>query len=129
MTMKEKLEALWKYLLLMVLVYGFYQIGRPHPPMFFDHDLAGSSEHGLMWISDDDDDLDEMMINVEVEKHADGDSTIVVTINGETVDLEDIDLKMLEHDDGQVFIKKIKLPKQAGERQVKIIKKKLSKTK
>lgn len=74
-----------------------------------------------MWYSDENCDTDKMNVDVEIEKFADGDSVIKVIINGETMDLDD-----LEQLDENIFIKKIKHDGGGKEHKVKVIKKKMS---
>ena len=121
MTLKEKLELIWKYLLLVVIVFGLAQLGRTHKSKGMHHDYQGKHGNKMMWYSDEDSDTDEMNVKVEVEKFADGDSTIKVIINGETMDLKD-----LEEIDEKVFIKKMGGDHKGKERKVKIIKKTMS---
>jgi len=124
MTTKEKLELLWKYLFLIVLVFGISQLGKAHHPKMFKSDCGGSRGHDMMWFSDDDCDFKDMNIDVEIEKFGDGDSTVQIIINGETMDLEEFEGK-----EGNVFIKKMKHPGKSGDRHMKIIKKKISEDK
>ncbi|MCF7822849.1 MAG: hypothetical protein K9N35_01610 [Candidatus Marinimicrobia bacterium] len=124
MTNKEKLDLLWKYLLLVVLVYGFAQIGRNHGPGLMMPKPVGMPGHEMMWMTDDDGLLDMSgMNNIEVviEKTGDGDSTIVVTVNGKEVDAEDFDIKTIESGDGHIFIKKYKGDGKSGDGKLKII--------
>ncbi len=119
MTLKEKLDLLWKYLLLAVLIYGFAQIGRPHGFRMMNHHSNMGNEHGMMWFGDDENcDYKDMTVDVEIEKLDDGDSTIKVIVNGETIDLKDFDMK-----GENVFIKKMK--GSGKEKRIKIIKKEM----
>ena len=122
MTMKEKLDLLWKYLLLIVLVYGFAQIGRSHNPKMFPHDFKGGMEHSMMWMDEDCDMGDMKRVNVHVEKYDDGDSTVVIMVNGKKVDPKDFDMSKFEDGDGHVMIKKIVKDGSPGERKMKKIK-------
>ncbi len=126
MTTKEKLDLLWKYLLLAVLAYGFSQLGSPGHSESFRHGYFNGSSHGAVWKSKDDCDYEDMNIDVDVKKLADGDSTIQITINGETMNINE--LEDLDDVDGKVFIKKMKRHGD-GERKVKIVKKKIAKDK
>jgi len=117
MTLKEKLELLWKYLLLVVIVFGLVQMGKNRPPRMMLKDFSGHHGEKMMWFNHDDDDMEDMDIDVEVMKLEDGDSTIKIIINGKTIDLED-----LEEAEGNVYIKKMK---GSGEHKVKIIKKRI----
>lgn len=125
MTTKEKLDLLWKYLLLLVLVFGFYQLSTSHKSKCTPHSMgsmnmnACSSGHeGMMWFGGDD--AEEMDIKVEIEKISDSDSTMVITINGEIMDLTNMDLDDLDLGDAKMMIKKLKGPHK-GPKTVKII--------
>ncbi len=120
MTLKEKLELLWKYLLLAVIVFGLAQLGRTHKSRLMYHDFQGKHGNKMMWYGDLDHDADEMNVDVMIEKLVDGDSTIKVIINGETMDLKD-----LEEIDENVFIKKMVGEHNGKKHEVKIIKKKM----
>ncbi|NQV15754.1 hypothetical protein HQ531_09890 [bacterium] len=122
MTTKEKLDLLWKYLLLIVLVYGFANIGRSHAQRVHMNDCDRSSHHGMMGYGSDDCDFEDMDINVDVENLIDGDSTLIITINGETMDIKDFETKH-----GNVFMKKMKGHGRGAEKRIKIIKKELDK--
>lgn len=122
MSLKEKLELLWKYLLLAVLIFGFTQLGKPLHRMNCSHDGRGYHSKKMMWYGDKDFDLNEMEIDVEVEKLMDGDSMVKVIINGETLDLDD-----LEDLGGNVFVKTFKHGDDDQEKQIKVIKKKVKK--
>jgi len=110
MTTKEKLDLLWKYLLLVVLVYGFFQIGRlDRPPAFAARHLT--HHPGAVWF-DKDWDADEwkawkdMDFDVDMDVEAmleELDSTISITINGEVLSLDEI--KGFKHDGHQIIIK------------------------
>ena len=113
MTLKEKLELLWKYLLLGVLVYGFFELGHSRPGPF-PHPFPGGPPHPAVWFSGDDGPED-MDIDVEVTRDADGDSTVVVTVNGEKLD--DLD------DDNIHVIVKTLGDDENLEKRVKVIKK------
>ena len=127
MTTKEKLDLLWKYLLLMVLVYGFAQLGNSHSIRKFDHKFNhGSDKAVTMWMSDDNCDMEKMDINVEIEKMVGGDSTMVVTINGKEVDPKDFDMKVLGDGETEVFVKKMMGSGKSGTQTVKIITKEIT---
>ena len=118
MTTKEKLDLLWKYLLLIVLAYGFSQMGSHK--RHFSHYAKDAAPHGkAFWFHDG---MDKHMdVDVQIEKLDSGDSTIVVKINGEEIDMQGMDLQELENLDADVMVKKMKSGK--GEtRQIKIIK-------
>ncbi len=120
MTLKEKLELLWKYLLLAVIVYGLFQLGTKHHSCKMDHGFSAKSGHDMMWFGKDDHDMGDMEVDVLIEKLVDGDSTIQVIINGETMNLKD-----LEEIDENVYIKKMIGTHKGKEHKVKIIKKKM----
>lgn len=114
MTTREKLELLWKYLLLAVIAYGIHsfspkceyrQIHNDHGFKYW-HESAGK-------------DLKDMNVEIEVENLDDGDSTITVTVNGETMTVED-----LKDADEHILIQKI-MDDHKGEK-VKVYKKKIN---
>ena len=121
MTLKEKLELLWKYLLLAIIVFGLAQIGRKHHSMKMDYDCSPQGGEEMMWIGKGDHDFGDMEVDVMIEKLVDGDSTIQVIINGKTMDLKD-----LEEIEDNVYIKKMTGKHKGKEHKVKIIKKKMS---
>ena len=123
MTLKEKLELLWKYLLLAVIVFGLVQIGNNRKSRMWSHDFSGHPGSKMMWFGDEDHDFGDMDVDVEIEKLIDGDSTITVIINGETMTLDD--MKKLEKPDRNVYIKKMRHHRGDKDRKVKIIKKKM----
>lgn len=142
MTTKEKLDLLWKYLLLIVLVYGFATLGRSHSMKYCEPGMGRSMGHHKMMFMGGNDWTHggPGMKNVEVriEKMEDGDSTMVVTVNGEVVDLDevdwkalhgiediDIDIEHLEDMEGQVFVKKLKKDGKPGHKRIKVMKKKV----
>lgn len=141
MTLKEKLDLLWKYLLLAVLVYGFVTLGKTHSKKHCGPGMGmGRSHHGMMFMGDKDcmPGMSGMKnVEVRIEKMDDGDSTMVVMVNGEVVDLDgvdwralhgiediDIDIEHLEDMDGQVFVKKMKKDGKPQKR-IKVMKKKV----
>ena len=92
MNTKEKLELLWKYLLLLVLAVGLFRFsGKPHFKMMEKHFDLG--KHEMSFYGDDDREID-----VRVEKEiVNGDTVMTITINGEQVDaskFEEIDGKI-----------------------------------
>ena len=92
MNTKEKLELLWKYLLLLVLAVGLFRFsGKPHFKMMEKHFDLG--KHEMSFYGDDDREID-----VRVEKEiVNGDTVMTITINGEPVDaskFEEIDGKI-----------------------------------
>ncbi len=115
MTLKEKLDLLWKYLLLAVIVFAVVQLGKPNHPRMMFKDFSGHHGEKMVWGKHDCDDMKDMDIDVELMKLDNGDSTIKIIVNGKTMDLED-----MEEDAGNVIIKRMKGP---GDHQVKIIKK------
>ena len=118
MTLKEKLELLWKYLLLAVIVFGLFQLGNTRHARVMNHDYSGIPGHGSVWIGDEDCELESMDVNVEIEKLAHGDSAIQVIVNGETLDIKDFD-QAGEH----VYIKKMKGSGEHKEHKIKVIRK------
>jgi len=120
MTLKEKLELLWKYLLLAVIVYGLAQISTKHHSNMMGDKCSYKSGHEMMWFGDGDHDFDDMDVEVMIEKLDDGDSTVQIIINGETMNLKD-----LEKLDENVFVKKMGDDHKGKEHKVKIIKKKM----
>ncbi len=117
MTLKEKLELLWKYLLLAVLVYAVAQMGNCHRSGMTACG-SGQSGHDMMWFGNDGD------MDIDVESFGEGDSSIQVIINGETVDLKDME-KMGKN----IFVKKMHGSdehKQHEKKNIKIIKKKIT---
>ena len=102
MTTKEKLELLWKYLLLLVIAVSLFRFsGKPHFKKMGNHFKHG--KHGMSFHKDDDNIMD-----VRVEKEIiNGDTIMSVIINGAPVDvskLEKIDgkLKWIS-EDGEVI--------------------------
>ncbi len=120
MTLKEKLELLWKYLLLAAIIYGIAQIGTNHRSKMMGENCSHNSGHDMMWFGDDDHDFDDMDVEVMIEKLDDGDSTVQIIINGETMDIKD-----LEKIDENLFVKKMGGDHKGKEHKVKIIKKKM----
>jgi len=69
MNTKDKLELLWKYLLLAVIVYGIFSLSHRRDHSFvFDHDMP--MKHKMIMMKDMD---------------LSGDSTIVINVNGKTL--------------------------------------------
>ena len=87
MTLREKLDLLWKYLLLAVIVYAVAQVGYCHRSAMLGCGSQGG--HDMMWV-DDDGEFEDMDIDVDIDSFGDGDSSIQVIINGETIDLKDM---------------------------------------
>ena len=126
MNTKEKLELLWKYLLLLILTITLFRISeKSHFKIMekhFDH-----SKHSVSLYGDDNHEMD-----VRVEKEiVNGDTVMTITINGELVDaleLEEADGKMKWiSNDGKVIV--INLGDNQNddhtEKDVRIIKKKI----
>ena len=82
MNTKEKLEMLWKYLLLLVLAVGLFRFsGKPHSKMMGKHFDLG--KHEMSFYGDGDHKID-----VRVEKEiVNGDTVMNITINGKPVDV------------------------------------------
>ena len=102
MTTKEKLELLWKYLLLLVIAVSLFRFsGKPHFKKMDKHFKHG--KHGMSFHKDYDNNID-----VRVEKEIiNGDTIMSVIINGASVDvskLEEIDGKIKWiSEDGEVI--------------------------
>ena len=74
MTTKEKLELLWKYLLLLVIAIGVFR--------FTADDYYNN--HDIMLFGDED-----LSMDVEVEKNIiNGDTVMTVMVNGKEVDAD-----------------------------------------
>ncbi len=88
MNTKEKLELLWKYLLLLVIAVCLFRFsGKPHFKMmekYFNHD-----KHEMSFYGDDDHEID-VRVDQEI---VDGDTIMKVIVNGEEVDAEEYDMK------------------------------------
>ena len=113
MTTKEKLELLWKYLLLIVIVFGIFAMSNTHEKRIIK--MIGSPDHEMMFFHDMDEDME-----------FDGDSTMIININGKVLtgedalkwhaehkkDFEGMEPMMKKHHDGkvrkEVRIKKMK---------------------
>ena len=78
MKTKEKLELLWKYLLLLVLAVGVFR--------FTSNDY---NDHDVMLFSDED-----LAMDVEVEKNIiNGDTVMTIMINGKEVDADEFKME------------------------------------
>ena len=87
MNTKEKLELLWKYLFLLVVAIGIFQLtNRSHPaPKHFGQ----NGNHEMVFFSGDDHKMD-----VKIEQEIiDGDTLMKVVVNGEEVAADDYDMK------------------------------------
>ena len=123
MTTKEKLELLWKYLLLLVIAVTLFRFtANPHFKMMgkhFDH-----GKHVMSFYGDDDREID-----VRVEKEiVNGDTVMNITINGKPVDVsmfEETNGKMKwVSEDGEVIVIKIDDDEDdKGKKDIRIIKK------
>ena len=94
MNTKEKLELLWKYLILVVVAIGIFQFTHKiHPaPKHFGHD----GSHEMVFFGDDDVffSSDDHHMDIKVEQEiVNGDTIMKVMINGEEVDAEDYNMK------------------------------------
>ena len=122
MTTKEKLELLWKYLLLLVIAVSLFRFsGKPHFKKMDKHFKHG--KYGMFFHGDDANKMD-----VRVEKEIiNGDTIMSVIINGEPVDaskFEEIDGKLKwVSEDGEVV--EIDIDEGHREKDVRIIKKKI----
>ena len=122
MNTKEKLELLWKYLLLLVIAVCLFRFsGKPHFKMMgkhFDH-----GKHKMSFHRDNDREID-----VRVKKEiVNGDTVMNITINGKPVDVsmfEETGGKMKwVSEDGEVIIIDIDDDHNEGEEDIRIIKK------
>jgi len=122
MNTKEKLEMLWKYLLLLVIAVCLFRIsGKPHFKMMgkhFDH-----GKHVMSFYGDDDREID---VRVETEI-VNGDTVMNITINGKPVDVSMFEetggeMKWVS-EDGEVIIIDIDDEHNEGEEDIRIIKK------
>jgi hypothetical protein len=94
MNLKDKLDLIWKFLFLLVIVYGIYSFtyGTKHHRcsraygMKSDHHWC-SKEYGKHKMMFDADDMD---IRVE-KKIIDGDTTVVIFMDGEEVEVKEFD--------------------------------------
>ena len=78
MKTKEKLELLWKYLLLLVLAIGVFR--------FTSNDYK---DHDVMLFGDED-----LAMDVEVEKNIiNGDTVMTVMVNGKEVDADEFKME------------------------------------
>ena len=78
MKTKEKLELLWKYLLLLVLAIGVFRFSRN------DYD-----DHNVMLFGNED-----LAMDVEVEKNiVNGDTIMSVRVNGKEVDADEFKME------------------------------------
>ena len=119
MTLKEKLELLWKYLLLAVIFFGVTQLSNS-PQTLHEKHMKEGGHYGKKVIWYDDMGGEDMDIDVDIEKIVAGDSTITITINGETMDLDDLDDL-----GGKVIVKSFKDEDDGHQKQIKVIKKKI----
>jgi len=92
MNTKDKLELLWKYLLLLIIAISLFRFsGKPHIKMMGKHFEPG--KHKMFFFKNG-----ENKIDVRIEKEIiNGDTIMSVKINGEPVDaskFEEIDGKI-----------------------------------
>ena len=126
MNTKEKLELLWKYLLLLVIAVCLFRFsGKPHFKMMgkhFNHD-----KHEMSFYGDDDYEID-VWVDQEI---VDGDTIMKVIVNGEEVDAEEYDIKggsfEWKSKDGKIMVIDIDDDHNEDhkEKEVRIIKKKI----
>ena len=114
MTTKEKLDILWKYLFLLVIAVAIFK--------FSNHPHHRKMTHGF------DHDSHEMRVEVETEI-VNGDTSIVVEINGEKVDMEDLKglgkgMEWFSKDDKSIVIK-LDDEDITGDQKIRIFKKKI----
>ena len=114
MATKEKLDILWKYLFLLVIAVAIFKFSN-HP-------------HHRKMTHDFDHDSHEMRVEVETEI-VNGDTSIVVEINGEKVDMENLKGlgKGMEwfSKDGKSIIIKLDDEDLNGDEEIRIFKKKI----
>ena len=98
MNLSEKLNLLWKYLLLLVVVWGVYShtqnrghSSSGHGGMGGRHAMMMMGGHGDMtWFGDGD------MMDVRIEKKiVDGDTTIIAIVDGEEIELDNMSMEDL----------------------------------
>ena len=126
MNTKEKLELLWKYLLLRVIAVCLFRFsGKPHFKMMEKHFNHG--KHEMSFYGDDDHEID-VWVDQEI---VDGDTIMKVIVNGEEVDAEEYDIKggsfEWKSKDGKIIVIDIDDDHNEDhkEKEVRIIKKKI----
>jgi len=126
MNTKEKLELLWKYLLLLVIAVCLFRFsGKPHFKMMEKHFNHG--KHEMSFYGDDDHEID-VWVDQEI---VDGDTIMKVIVNGEEVDAEEYDIKggsfEWKSKDGKIIVIEIDDDHNEDhkEKEVRIIKKKI----
>ena len=96
MNLSEKLNLLWKYLLLLVIVWGVYghtknshHSFRGHGNMQGMHEMKMMGGHGGMkWSGHG------YMTNVRIEKKiVDGDTTLIAFVNGEEIEVDKMSIE------------------------------------
>ena len=132
MNTKEKLELLWKYLLLLVVAIGVIRFTNgPHSAkLHFGHE----GNHEMLFVGDDKiffgGDDHKMVVRVDQEI-VDGDTIVKVIVNGEEVDAEEYDMKggnfKWKSKDGKIMVIDIDDDhnKDHKEKDVRIIRKKI----
>ena len=126
MNTKEKLELLWKYLLLLVIAVCLFRFsGKPHFKMMEKHFNHG--KHEMSFYGYDDHEID-VWVDQEI---VDGDTIMKVIVNGEEVDAEEYDIKGGSFEwrskDGKIIVIDIDDDHNEDhkEKEVRIIKKKI----
>ena len=126
MNTKEKLELLWKYLLLLVIAVCLFRFsGKPHFKMMEKHFNHG--KHEMSFYGDDDHEID-VWVDQEI---VDGDTIMKVIVNGKEVDAEEYDMKEGSFEwkskDGKIMVIDIDDDHNEDhkEKEVRIIKKKI----
>ncbi len=107
MDLKDKLNLLWKYLLLLVVVIALFTVGRHHGGDRDDcrHGYAGKMDMGYCDMAGSHAGMG-MMSSIKVEKLVtNGDTTLVVWFDGEKVD--DPEAFLLKHGDDSKHSKMI----------------------
>jgi hypothetical protein len=126
MNTKEKLELLWKYLLLIIIAVTLFRFsGKPHFKMISKHLDHGNNE--IFFYGGD---KHEMDVNVEHEI-VNGDTIIKVMLNGEEIDISNFNEKdgkmKWVSKDGEIIVIDIDdgLSGENIEKDVRIIRKKI----
>jgi hypothetical protein len=99
MNTKEKLELLWKYLFLAVVVVGIFRFTSQHDvsmaPMVAEH-FGHQGKHEMVFFGDDDGIFvgDDHEMDVKIKKEiVDGNTIMKVLVNGEEMSVDDYDIK------------------------------------
>lgn len=123
MNTKDKLDLLWKYLLLLVVTIGVIRFTNEQKSI--GRYAGHTDDSSIFFLNDDEQSLD---VNVETEI-INGDTLMNITLNGEEIDLD----SYTSHDgklewkskDGEMMVINIDDDSQANEDHKKVIKKKI----